>query len=246
MREFLNESYEKDSEKIIFSRKYSDGFFDYCKKNIKKIVKTLLSDAYYEFKLYDLNVELTIDDVLNTNQQQTLGEYDDETNTLRIVMFSYFKQFLDVIDDLSELSKDEKELIGNGIQNILVSPNNDFTRKIQSSIMQVFYHEMIHHYDNTNYGKRYSDSIAKLELIKSKIEDEEKRLGYYVNMSHEIDANFISTLSRLIDNHGEGYSDFRMFKEMFLEYFPRWDELSSSNKNKITKRLYKFFGELKN
>ena len=60
IREFLNEGYEKDYEKIIFSRKYSDGFFDYCKKNIKKIVKTLLSEAYYEFKLYDLNVVITI------------------------------------------------------------------------------------------------------------------------------------------------------------------------------------------
>lgn len=245
IREFLNEGYEKDSEKLTFTKKYTDGFFDYCEKNIKKIVKTLLSEAYYEFKLYDLNVVLTIDDMVNANGNRTLGEYDDETNTLRIVMFSYFKQFLDGIDDFSELSKDEKELIGGGIQNILVSPQNDFTRKIQSSIRQVFYHEMIHHYDNVEYGKRYSDSIAKLELIKSEIEDEEERLGYYVNMPHEIDANFISTLSRLIDNHGEEYGDFRMFKEMFLDYFPRWDELSNNNKNKLTKRLYKFFDKLK-
>jgi len=99
IREFLNEGYEKDSEKIIFSRKYSDGFFDHCKKNIKKIVKTLLSDAYYEFKLYDLNVVLTIDDLVNANGNRVIGEYDDEINKLRIVLFSYFKRFLDGLDD---------------------------------------------------------------------------------------------------------------------------------------------------
>ena len=244
IREFLNEG-EKDSEKLAFTRKYTDGFFDYCKKNIKEIVKTLLSEAYYEFKLYDLNVVLTIDDLINTNQQQTLGEYDDETNTLRIVFFRYFEQFLGRIDDLSELTKDEKELISGGIQNILVSPQNDFTRKVQSDLMQVFHHEMIHHYDNLKYGKRYSASTTDLEKIKSEIEDEEERLGYYVNMPHEIDANFISTLSRLIDNHGNGFGDFHTFREMFLDYFPRWENLSTDNKNKVTKRLYKFFDKLK-
>jgi len=243
--EVLNEGHKEDSEKLAFTQKYSDGFFEYCKRNIKKIIKTLLSEAYYEFKVHDLNVVLTIDDLVNTNGQQTLGEYDDETNTLRIVFFSYFEQFLGGIDDLSELSKDEKELVGGGIQNILVSPQNDFTTKIQSDIKKVFYHEMIHHYDNIKYGKKYSDSTTSLEKIKSEIEDEEERLGYYVNMPHEIDANFISSLATLIDNHGSGFGEFRMFQEMFLDYFPRWDELSSGNKNKVVKRLYKFFEKLK-
>ena len=245
IREFLNEGYEKDYEKIIFSRKYSDGFFDYCKKNIKKIIKTLLSEAYYEFKLYDLNVVITIDDLVNTNGNRTIGEYDDEINELRIVLFSYFKSFLDGLDDFSELTKDEKELIGGGITNILITADNEFTKNIQDSIKQVFYHEMIHHYDNIKYGKGYSDSAGRLEIIKSEIEDEEKRLGYYVNIPHEIDANFISTLTIMFDKHGEGYGDFRTFQEMFLGYFPRWAELSNENKNKVIKRLYKFFDKLK-
>ena len=240
----LGEGYEEDYEKLIFSKKYSSGFFDYCRKNIDEIVETLLSDAYYEFKVYDLIIVLTIDDLVNDNNQRTLGEYDDDTNTLRIVMFSYFKKFLGGLDDLYELSKDEKELIGRGIKNILVTPNNEFTNKIQSNILKVFYHEMTHHFDNVKYGKKYSDSVNRLELIKHEIEDDEKRLGYYVNMSHEIDANFISTLSQLIDNHGEIYGDFRTFQEMFLDYFPRWEVLSNDNKNKIIKRLYKFFEKL--
>ena len=141
----------KDSEKIIFSRKYSDGFFDHCKKNIKKIVKTLLSEAYYEFKLYDLNVVITIDDLVNANGNRIIGEYDDEMNELRIVLFSYFKRFLDGLDDLSELTKDEKELIGGGITNILITADNEFAKNNQDSIKQVFYHEMTHHYDNIKY-----------------------------------------------------------------------------------------------
>jgi hypothetical protein len=243
--EELNEGHKEDSEKITFAKKYSDGFFDYCKTNIKKIVKTLLSEAYYEFIVYDLNVVLTIDDLVNTNEQRTLGEYDDETTTLKIVMFSYFERFLEGIDDFEELSKDEKELIGGGIMNILVTADNEFARNIQDSIRQIFYHEMIHHYDNIKYGKGYVDSVDKLEDIKTKIKDEEKRLGYYVNMPHEIDANFISTLARLIHNHGNGYGDFRTFKEMFLDYFPRWETLSNDNKSKVIKRLYKFFEKLK-
>ena len=246
IREILNEGYEKDSEKLTFTKKYTDGFFDYCEKNIKKIVKTLLSEAYYEFKLYDLNVVLTIDDAVNANGNRTLGEYSDEINELRIVLFSYFKRFLDGLDDLSELTKDEKELIGGGIENILVTANNDFALNIKDAIRKVFYHEMTHHYDNIKYGEGYSDSAGKLELIKSEIEDEEKRFGYYVNMPHEIDANFISTLSRLIDNHGSGFGDFRTFQEMFLGYFPRWENISTNNKNKVIKRLYKFFDKLKN
>jgi len=240
----LGEGYEEDYEKLIFSKKYSDGFFDYCRNNIDEIVETLLTDAYYEFKVYDLIIVLTIDDLININNQRTLGEYDDDTNTLRIVMYTYFEKFLGGLDDLSELSEDEKELIGGGIRNILVTPNNEFTNKIQSNIRKVFYHEMIHHFDNVKYGKNYSDSVNRLELIKHEIEDDEKRLGYYVNMSHEIDANFILTLSQLIDNHGEGYGDFRTFQEMFLDYYPRWEILSNDNKNKIMKRLHKFFEKL--
>ena len=63
-------------------------------------------------------------------------------------------------------------------------------------------------------------------------------------MPHEIDANFISSLGRLIDNHGKNYGDFQIFREMFLDYFPRFDELSSNNKKKINRRLYKFFETL--
>ncbi|MSP69098.1 MAG: hypothetical protein EXR20_02370 [Bacteroidetes bacterium] len=229
-----------DYEKVVFVNKYSDTFFDYCKKNIKKIIKTLLSGAYYNFKIYDLNVVLTIDDLVNTNGERTLGEYEDETNTLKIVMFSYFERFLEGIDDFEELSKDEKELIGGGIMNILVTADNEFTRNIQDSIRQIFYHEMIHHYDNIKYGKGYVDSVNKLEETKESIKSKE-RLRYYVNMQHEVDANFISTLARLIHNHGEGYGEFRTFQEMFLGYFPRWEELSKDNKNKVTKRLYKYF-----
>ena len=240
----LGEGYEEEYEKLIFSKKYSDGFFEYCRNNIDEIVETLLSDAYYEFEVYDLIIVLTIDDLININNQRTLGEYDDDTNTLRIVMFTYFEKFLGGLDNLSELSEDEKKLIGGGIKNILVTPNNEFTRKIQSNIRKVFYHEMIHHFDNVKYGKNYSDSVNRMELIKHEIEDDEKRLGYYNNMSHEIDANFISTLSQLIDNHGEGYGDFRTFQEMFLDYFPRWEILSDVNKSKIMKRLYKFFEKL--
>ena len=241
----FNEGHKEDSEKLIFSKKYLSGFFDYCKKNIGEIVETLLSDAYYEFKVYDLDIVLTIDDLVNANDQRTLGEYDDATNTLRIAMFPYFEKFLGGLDDLSELSEDEKEIIGEGITNILVTANNEFAKKIQSKIEQVFYHEMIHHFDNTKYGKTYSDSANRLELVKHEIEDDEKRLGYYVNMPHEIDANFISTLARLIDNHGEGYGDFRTFQEMFLDYFPRWEILSNDNKNKVIRRLYRFFEKLR-
>jgi hypothetical protein len=163
---------------------------------------------------------------------------------LRIVLFDYFKKFLLPIDDLGELSNDEKEIIIGGIKNILVTANNEFARNIQESIRQVIRHEIVHHYDNVKYGKKYSMSTAKLELIKREIKNTEKQIGYYVNMPHEIDANFISSLGRLIDNHGKNYGDFQIFREMFLDYFPRFDELSSNNKKKINRRLYKFFETL--
>ena len=86
----LNES---DSDKLTYSNQYADLFFEYCLKNINKITEKLISEAYYEFMINDLNVVITIDDLINSNGQRTIGEYDDETLTLRIVLFDYFKKF---------------------------------------------------------------------------------------------------------------------------------------------------------
>ena len=99
-KEFVNES---DSDKLTYSNQYADLFFEYCLKNINKITEKLISEAYYEFMINDLNVVITIDDLINSNGQRTIGEYDDETLTLRIVLFDYFKKFLSPIDDLGEL-----------------------------------------------------------------------------------------------------------------------------------------------
>lgn len=237
---------ESDSDKLEFSRKYADMFFEYCLKNINKITKKLMSDAYYEFKIDDLNIEISIDDLVNSNGQRTLGEYDDESLTLRIGLFDYFKKFLLPIDGPDELSNDEKDIIEGGIKNILTNANNEFAQNIQNNIRQIFYHEMVHHYDNIKYGNKYSTNAHRLELIKSEIKDIEKRTQYYINMPHEIDANFISSLARLIDNHGKNYGDFQIFSEMFFNYFPMFDKLSDDNKIKVNKRLYRFFGILKN
>jgi hypothetical protein len=72
----LNES---DSDKLTYSNQYADLFFEYCLKNINKITEKLISEAYYEFMINDLNVVITIDDLINSNGQRTIGEYDDET-----------------------------------------------------------------------------------------------------------------------------------------------------------------------
>ena len=111
----LNES---DSDKLTYSNQYADLFFEYCLKNINKITEKLISEAYYEFMINDLNVVITIDDLINSNGQRTIGEYDDETLTLRIVLFDYFKKFLLPIDDLGELSNDEKNKISRGIYKV--------------------------------------------------------------------------------------------------------------------------------
>ena len=64
------------------------------------------------------NATKFIDDLVNTNGNRTIGEYDDEINELRIVLFSYFKSFLDGLDDFSELTKDEKEVLVKELKNI--------------------------------------------------------------------------------------------------------------------------------
>jgi len=232
IREFLVES---DDKKLNFAKDFYNYFLKYCRNNIDEIVNTLLTEGYYSFYLYEINVEITIDDLVGS-----LGEYDDDAKKLTIGLFKIFKQFLSKIDDLEELEDYEKELLYDGIKKVLTDENSTYLKEIR----EIFIHEITHHYDNINYGFGYRNNVEKLERIRKEIEDEEKRNNFYLNMHHEINARIITALDQLIDNHGTGFGDFDTFFRMTLDYFPYYHKLSYENKQKVQKRLYKFFQKL--
>jgi hypothetical protein len=64
-------------------------------------------------------------------------------------------------------------------------------------------------------------------------------------MPHEIDTHFLTAIQELIDNHGDGYSDFNIFFEMFLRYFKPYEYLSEKNKRKVRKRAYSYYDKLR-
>lgn len=231
---------KNDPEKIQFAEDFWILFLDYCGKNIDDITKTLLSEAYYKFKIDDTNFIITIDDILGP-----LGQYNDDTKTLTIGFYKQFEQFLGGLEQLDDLKDYERESISDGIKYILTEPtyNKEITR-LHNKVKQTFIHEIIHHYDNLKYGKGYAKSVDKLEDTRSNITNDDEMYKYYYNMPHEIDTHFLTAISQLLDNHGTGYGDFNTFFDMFLEYFQPYKELSDDNKKKIRKRAYSYYAHL--
>lgn len=247
-KEFLNESIN-DATKLKFIGEYYDLFFNYCKKNTKKIIDTLFEDAYYEFKIKDVNVIITIDELITESGGVSLGQYSDENKELTISLYSPLRKIkygsryigLSQVDDLSEIDEDELEIIKEITIACLTNQSNEFAKNVKS----VFIHEMTHHWDNINYGIGFQKNVSDLEGIRNNISIE-KSDTYYWNMHHETNAKIIQALDGLLDNHGNKFGDFNIFYELFLNYFPMYYKMDAYNQKKVQKRAFKFFNDYLN
>jgi len=241
---FLNER-ATDAVKLKWVTGIHEDFVNECRRNIGKIIDALFSEAYYSYQAGDLTISITIDELLNTSGDEALGQYTDETRELVITLFPALRKIrygtgyigIGMIDDLEEISEEELEIYTEAIKSALTDPSSQMFGKIKS----VFMHELVHHWDNVNYGAGYVKSAENLEKIRHDIEDAIERDRFYFGMPHEINARFVQALALLIDNHGTGYGDYQTFEEMFLNYFLRFSALSGGTQTKIRKRLFYFF-----
>jgi len=243
-REDLMES-ASDSLKLQYVTKTHQDFATKCKRNFKGIVDDLFSEGYHTYKVKELTISISIDDLLNASGDSAVGQYDDETQELSITLFPVLQKIkygsgyigIGMIDDLEEITDEERDIYIGIIKDALTNPRSVEFGKIKD----VFVHELVHHWDNVNYGSGYAKNMDDLENTRHEIEDKLQRDKFYFGMPHEINARFIQALSTLMDNHGSGFGDYRTFEEMFLPYFINYSMLSQDAQNKIKKRLFYFF-----
>ena len=222
----------------------NDGDTDKSDKylhNRRKVVGKAISKK----KVKELTISISIDDLLNASGDSAVGQYDDETRELSITLFPVLQKIkygsgyigIGMIDDLEEITDEERDIYIGIIKDALTNPRSVEFGKIKD----VFVHELVHHWDNVNYGSGYAKNMDDLENTRHAIEDKLQRDKFYFGMPHEINARFIQALSTLMDNHGSGFGDYRTFEEMFLPYFINYSMLSQDVQNKIKKRLFYFF-----
>lgn len=242
--EFLNES-STDALKLRYATKTHQDFVNNCKRNIQVIMNDMFSESYYTYKVKELTISISIDDLMNSSGDSAVGQYTDETKELSISLFSILEKIkygsgyigLGMIDDLEEITDEELNIYKGIIKDALTNPRSMEFGKIKD----VFIHELVHHWDNVNYGSGYAKNTEDLEGTRHEIEDVIERNKFYLGMPHEINAKFVQALSTLMDNHGSGFGDYRTFEEMFLPYFINFTMLNQDVKNKIKKRLFYFF-----
>ena len=242
--QFLNES-ASDSLKLRYVTKTHQDFVTNCKRNFKSIIDDLFSEGYHTYKVKELTISISIDDLLNASGDSAVGQYSDETRELSITLFPILRKIkygsgyigIGMIDDLEEITDEELDIYIGIVKDALINPRSVEFGKIKD----VFVHELVHHWDNVNYGPGYAKNVDDLENTRHEIEDKLQRDKFYFGMPHEINARFIQALSTLMDNHGSRFGDYRTFEEMFLPYFINYSMVSQDVQNKIKKRLFYFF-----
>lgn len=241
---FLKEG-ANDSLKLKYVIKTHQDFVTDCKRKFKSIIDDLFSEGYYTYTIKELTISISIDDLVNASGDSSVGQYDDETQELSISLFPILQKIkygsgyigIGMIDDLEEITEQERDIYIGIVKDALTNPRSVEFGKIKD----VFVHELVHHWDNVNYGSGYAKNMDDLENTRHAIEDKLQRDKFYFGMPHEINARFVQALSTLMDNHGSGFSDYRTFQEMFLTYFINFSMLSQDAQNKIKKRLFYFF-----
>ena len=109
-----------------------------------------------------------------------------------------------------------------------------------------YYHELQHFYDYILYGKKFKNFSTSL------IKKEKGDKAYY-NTFKEINAYFIQHVTKFLNKEdGVSYRSLKSFEEFKYEFIlePSFKEfyinLTDKNKNKINKRLYQIYLDIRN
>jgi hypothetical protein len=230
--------YERnEEEKLQKINEYWDEVINRTKMNINKIIDNLKNKKNYFIKVNDtLGVEFTSQ---LFNGGRTIAKYREKDNNyivnyIQISIESIFEKILnqELDDDKTKYTYFRDAII-------------DYESSIQATKLYKllkfsFEHELTHHYDELKYGEKYSEQSFIKSKNLSDIKDIEKKSTLYANLSHEINAFFISSIKSLTDNEGTVYN-WDEFWEIFVTYFKIYNKLSELNKRRIQSRAYQYF-----
>ena len=143
--DFINEGKDlmesaSDSLKLQYVTKTHQDFVTNCKRNFKGIVDDLFSEGYHTYKVKELTISISIDDLLNASGDSAVGQYDDETRELSITLFPVLQKIkygsgyigIGMIDDLEEITDEERDIYIGIIKDALTNPRSVEFGKIKA------------------------------------------------------------------------------------------------------------------
>ena len=133
--------------------------------------------------------------------------------------------------------------------NLLIGDEEGNLIKVKELIQynkDLYFHELQHLYDYILYGKKFKNYST------SKIQKEKGEKAYY-NTFKEINAYFIQHVTKFLnEKNGISYRSLKSFNEFKDEFILEptfktfYNNLTDKNKNKINKRLYQIYLDIRN
>jgi hypothetical protein len=225
-----------DEQKLKVIDEYWNVVVNKTRLNIDNIIDNIKQYKKYLIKINDvLSVEYA-PELLNKIRTIAVYRKKDYEHDTNYIVYNLLSIFLVIYKEL-KAPTNKNEIYDLFKLAIINHESSELSNKIYKILKSGFEHELVHHYDELLYGKKYSEQAFKksedIQKLKNKTEA-------YSNLPHEINAFFLTAIKSLSDNEETIYT-WEDFWETFLKYFDSYDKLSDQNKRRIQNRAYQYF-----